>query len=121
VDKSQLVQLLQAILANDQVRLILILVAADVLLGISASIKTKSFQLCRLGDFLGNKIIPYLLGYAAVRAVVTVMPDWESYGTGVWLIIVVALLGDVAGNLDAIGFPLPPAFQKPDSPNRIPF
>ncbi len=115
MDKTQLLQLLQVLLANDQVRLILALIGADVLVGIAASIRTKTFQLCRLGDFLATKIVPYLLGYGAVRMVVAVMPDWEPYGKAVWLIVVAALVGDLAGNLQQLGLPLPPALSKPDA------
>ena len=112
MNDQQLQSLLGATLANDQVRLILALIAADVLLGIAASIRAGQFQLSRLGAFLGSKVVPYLLGYAGVRLVAEVMPEWAPYSTAVWLVVVAALVGDLTANLQQLGLPLPPALSK---------
>ncbi|MGE5619033.1 MAG: phage holin family protein [Sphingomonadaceae bacterium] len=104
--------LLAATLANDQVRLILALIGADVLLGIAASIRAGQFQLSRLAAFLGSKVVPYILGYGAVRLVAEVMPEWQPYSTAVWLVVVAALVGDLTANLQQLGLPVPPALTK---------
>jgi hypothetical protein len=112
MDNAELHTLLAAVLANDQVRLILALIAADVMLGIAASIRSGQFQLSRLGAFLGSKVVPYLLGYGAVRMVAEVMPEWQPYSTAVWLVVVAALVGDLTANLQQLGLPVPPALGK---------
>jgi len=109
---TEIWRVIHAVFGNDQVRLILALIGADVLLGVAASIRAGSFQLSRLGSFLGTKVVPYLLGYGAVRLVAEVMPEWQPYSTAVWLVVVAALVGDLTANLQQLGLPVPPALGK---------
>lgn len=112
MDKTQLLQLLQEIFNNDQVKAILFLVAANVIAGVAASLATKTFRLWALADFTTTRLIPYLLGYASVRLVTAVMPEWQSYGDAVWALIVAALVGHIVASLQAFGLQPPAALSK---------
>lgn len=114
MDKTQLIQLLQVLLGNDQVKVILILVAANVVAGVAASLATRTFRLWALADFAATRLLPYLLGYGSVRLVATAMPEWSAYGDVVWALIVAALVGHIVASLQAFGLQPPPALSKPD-------
>ena len=112
MDKQSLMTMLQAILGNDQVKMIFLLIMADLLSGVAASIATGEFRLHRIADFMGKKVIPYLLGYASVKIVVYGMPEWDAFATAVWAVILAALVGDIIGNLQAFGLNPPASLKK---------
>lgn len=65
-------EVLQSIYGNPQVKYLLALVAANVVLGIFASLRSRDFRLTRVADWLIERVVPLLLGYGAAA------PVWSS-------------------------------------------
>lgn len=96
------------------VRAILGLIGANVLLGVGAALfhRDYRFYLASTGDFLLNRVLPYLLGWAAVKLVaITALADFASAAmvaeTAVSAFVVAALLGKIADQLRGLGLPIP--------------
>lgn len=83
------------------------MIFANLLTGIAVSIYTKQFRLKAIGDFLLSRVVPYIIGYAAVVAVAVVEPTWEVAVNVVWGVILAALTGAILSNLSEMGIKLP--------------
>lgn len=91
---------------------IIALVAANFLTGVVASIYMKTFSLKYVGNFLGTKIIPFVLGYYVIVLVAVVQPMWQQWIPWLWGIIVAALSGSILSNVKALGVKLPDSIAK---------
>ncbi len=103
------------------VRAVLGLLAANVLVGIAASLYTRSFRLGAVGDWLLTRAIPYLLGAATVQLVLLAVPqEWSGIGqaaaTAVWLFVCAALVGKVLDMLRELGIPIPETLTDTKKP-----
>ncbi|MCP4540649.1 MAG: hypothetical protein GY832_26220 [Chloroflexi bacterium] len=80
----------------------------NVVVAISASVQDKNdtFQYTKLFDFLGRKLLPYVLVYGAVKAV-GVDAGLDMLALPLWALIEAALLADLAENLARMGVPIP--------------
>lgn len=95
-----------------QITSVLGLIAAQVILGVAVAIKNKSFEFKKLADFYVTLIIPRLLGWLATVIVVhfvlgkfvppdsIAIPGIEDTAFGV---VVASFVGDIIGNLRALG------------------
>lgn len=83
------------------------LILANFILGIAVSIKSKTFRLKEIGDFMVSRVVPYILGYFAVGILAVVEPSWAPWVTAAWGIIILALAGAIIANLKEIGIKLP--------------
>lgn len=83
------------------------LILANFILGIAVSIKSKTFRLKEIADFMVSRIVPYVLGYFTVGILAIVEPFWASWVTAAWAIIILALVGAITANLKEIGINLP--------------
>jgi hypothetical protein len=106
--------LAKLIYGNDWVRFIGALIVANVLLGVGSALFKRNIQfyLGSLADFLLTRVLPYLLGWGAVKLVAyTAMSDYlvvaQATEAAVSLFVLGALLGKIADQLRILGLPIP--------------
>jgi len=83
----------------------------NVAVAIAVALKTNSFELGRVGEFLIRKLAPYVLVYYMVKVA------GEGAGVAflapiVWTVIEATLTGDLLDNWERLGLPLPTAIQR---------
>lgn len=83
------------------------LVLVNFLMGIAVSIKSKTFRLKQVADFMYTRIVPYLVGYYSVGILAVIEPSWSAWVTAAWGVIILALAGAIIANLKEIGINLP--------------
>ena len=112
---DKVLALLAAALANPQVKYIVWMVAADVVVNIAVSIYTGEFRLGYVANFMKSKLLPYILGYVAAYMIAGVNEGLAALPTTVWGFIVAALLGDVMDGVKKLGLPVPVALTQMES------
>ena len=94
---------------------ILVMVLANLALGLILAVKGGKMELLKLADWLKERVIPYVGGYL-VLVVAAAVPMAKDVGYGEWLkalpitafvFIVATLAGKLKEQLQAIGLPLP--------------
>jgi phage-related holin len=101
-----------ALVDGAKVTILMVLIGANFVTGIAVSIKTKTFRLKQLADFLVSRVIPYVLGYMAVGMVGLVDQAWVPAITITWGVIIATLLGAIAQNLKELGINIPDIFGE---------
>lgn len=101
------------IFAHDtKVQIVLLLLIADLLLGVIAAINTHTFRLSLIADVLRNdvlgKILPWFVLYAADAASTSagiIIPglDWGVLADGAFALILAALVGSIFSSLQDLG------------------
>jgi len=96
-----------------QMKLMAILLAADIILGMAAALAQKTFNFNKVAAFMKNGVIPYLLGFAVVQLVVT---EIGFYGTIVifivFVVIAINILASIIANLASLGVNMPLVLKK---------
>lgn len=100
-------ELIMTIYSNPQVKYLLILIAANLVLGVLVSLRSKDFRLIAVADFVWNRIIPVLTGYGVVAFIATANPELGVVRDFVWVALTAGLLGLVLTNLKDLKVPLP--------------
>jgi hypothetical protein len=103
-------QLLQSFANDNKLEIVLILIVVDLILGICAAVKMKSFTLSYIGDFLKRdvlfKVVPWFTLYSAGKLTTgDAIPgiDFETLANGAFGIIVAALVGSIGSSLLQLG------------------
>ena len=83
----------------------------NVAVAIAAALKSNSFELGRVGEFLTRKLAPYVLIYYILQLA------GEGAGVAflgpiVWTVIEATLTGDLLDSWERLGLPLPSAIQR---------
>ena len=83
----------------------------NVAVAIAVALKSNSFELGRVGEFLFRKLAPYVLIYNVLQLA------GEGAGVAflgpiVWAVIEATLTGDLLDNWTRLGLPLPSAIQQ---------
>lgn len=86
---------------------VVVLILANFITGIAASLYTGTFRLKALADFLYSRVLPFILSYFAVVIVAVVEPAWSAAVPVVWGVIILALAGAILANLKEMGIKLP--------------
>lgn len=100
---------------------ILVMVLANLALGLILAVKGGKMELIKLADWLKERVIPYVGGYLVlvVAAAVPMSKDFGSPGANSWVdflgalpltafaFIIVTLAGKLKEQLQAIGLPIP--------------
>lgn len=91
---------------------ILALIAIDLVLGVALALRTKTFDLRCLSDFLTTMIFPYVLVYMAVDIIIKLVPALNGVlGQGINLLVFSAIVASLAAsiyqNFKALGISLP--------------
>ena len=103
---------LTVLFATTYIQWIVILVVVDVILGLLAALVKGTFNLGKVAAFMGKDIIPYVLGYAVVELVVSAWPAYAILAPAVFVLVVVALVSSILGNLAKFGIPVPKMVEK---------
>ena len=97
--------------AYDGVKIIVCHTLINVVIALAAALKSNTFELGRVGEFLIRKLAPYVLVYYVVKV--------AGDGAGVaflaplvWTVIEATLTGDLLDNWEKLGLPLPSAIQR---------
>lgn len=113
---DNIIALVQILLDNPLVKPVLILLAANVLLGIAVSLYTKTFALAAVADWLMTRAIPYVLGGAVMTMLSYGLPAMFGplVSDGTWAFVIAALVGHVLDNFRMLGIPIPdPLTDRP--------
>ena len=95
--------------ANTQTQIILMLIGADVILGVLGALMRKELKLSRLADFMKKMVIGYVLGFAVVQMAASAWPSLSFLVPVAFVVIAIALAGSILRNLRKLGLPLPGA------------
>lgn len=101
-----------ALFATQQMQIIVILLLIDVLLGIIAALARKEFVFAKLGNFMRGPVLAYVLGFAVIEVVGLSLPSLAFFVPTVFILVVIALLASIVGNLGKLGLPVPAALRK---------
>lgn len=96
-----------ALVDGTKLTVLIALIAVNFILGLAVSVKSKTFRLKQVADFMVSRVIPYILGYFSVGILAVVEPSWQHSVTVAWGVIILALIGSVITNLKEIGINLP--------------
>jgi len=101
-----------ALFATSQIRTIVILIAIDVVLGIIAALVRKEFDFGKLCKFMKEPVLAYVFGFVIIEIVGQVFPSLAFIVSVVFVLVVIALLASIFGNLGKLGLPLPRGLKK---------
>lgn len=93
---------------------ILALIIANFITGIAVSIKNKNFNLKEAGQFLYERVLPYVVGYFGVGVIATIDSGWEWAVPATWVIILATLTGAILQNLKELGVAIPEQLRGSD-------
>lgn len=94
---------------------ILVMVLANLALGLILAVKGGKMELIKLADWLKERVLPYVGGYL-VLALAAAVPMSKDVGYGEWLkalpvaafvFVVASLAGKIKEQLQALGLPIP--------------
>jgi len=100
------------LLGTTQIKYILILIVVDVVLGIIAALAKKDFRLGKLANFMVKPVLGYVLGFAVLKSVASVLPSLAMVAKMAYVLILLALVGSILNNLGKIGLKLPAFLLK---------
>lgn len=89
------------------VKYLVALIAANLVLGILASLRNGDFKLTRLADWLWSRVIPLLVGYGVAAFLAYSNPDLAWLKEAAFGTLTLTLLGYILSNLRDFGVNLP--------------
>ena len=96
-----------------QIRIIAILLAVDIILGMAAALAQKTFNFNKVAAFMKNGVIPYLLGFAVVQLVIAGIGFYAAIVTFiVFVVIAINILASIIANLASLGVNMPLVLKK---------
>ena len=108
---EMLKEILVAVWNYPAVKVIVSHVIINTVVAVAASVHVKEFNLSKLAEFLGRKILPYVTVYFTVRLFGESI-GLEALAGAVWAVIEVSLLGDLMDNIAKLGIKLPSAISS---------
>ena len=114
-----ILDLLNGLLANDQVRILLGLVVANFVLGVVSAFSTATFDLTRLGDYARTRLLPVLVVYAVGALVSYSAPNDLVLGhirDVVFATESATLVALLLSNLRELGITMPVTMAGPVTP-----
>ncbi len=101
-----------ALFATPQMQWIVILLSIDVVVGIIAALVKKEFVFGKLCNFMKGPVLAYVFGFAVIALVGSALPSLAFIVPVVFVLVLVALLASIFGNLGKLGLPLPGTLKK---------
>ncbi|OHA66597.1 MAG: hypothetical protein A3C82_01890 [Candidatus Wildermuthbacteria bacterium RIFCSPHIGHO2_02_FULL_47_12] len=95
--------------SSTQTQIIVILIAADVILGVLGAVVRKDFRFGKVAGFMHGSVLAYVFGYAVLQLVAEGLPSLAFLVPVGFALVVVAQLASVVRNLKKLGLPLPGA------------
>lgn len=112
-------QILSEFAHDKQVATVAVLLAADIVFGILAAFKTRTFDVTRLADFSFDDVVKKVLPWLAVFALAKLAPgnfvagvNLSSISDGYFAVIVAQMSGSLLNSFQDLGFPIPTALAK---------
>jgi hypothetical protein len=111
-------QLLHQIASDTQLQTILLLIAADFILGVVAALKMGTFKLSYVANFVRNDVVTKAFGWAVLDAFAIVagnahiiIPQFDLTNTAhaVFAGVVLAMVGSIASSLSDLGLDVIPS------------
>lgn len=93
------------------VKFIVCHVVINVIVGVAAALKTRTFSLSKLGDFLISKLAPYVLIYVSIKLFGDEV-GLTALAPLAWTVITATLLGDLGDSLMQLGINLPQSIRQ---------
>lgn len=103
---------LLTLLQVPQMKWIIILIAADVVLGIIAALIRKDFRLGKLANFMFRPVLGYIFGFAIITLISQALPSLAMIAQVSYILIILALIGSILNNLSKSGLKLPAYLRK---------
>ncbi len=103
---------LLTLLQIPQMKWIITLIAADVVLGIIAALMKKDFRLGKLANFMFKPVLGYVFGFAIIALIPQALPSLAMITQVSYILIILALLGSILNNLARLGLKLPAYLKK---------
>lgn len=100
-----------AVWAFDGVKFIVLHVVVNVVVAVAAALKTRTFSLAKVGDFLISKLMPYVTVYLVVKLLGDEI-GLSALAPLAWAVITATLLGDLGDSLTQLGLQLPEAIRQ---------
>lgn len=101
-----------SLFGNYQMQIIVILLLADVVLGIIAALVKKDFALSKIALFMKGPVLGYILGFAVIEIVGQALPVLALIVPVIFVLVAIALLASIIRNLGRLGLPLPGMLKK---------
>lgn len=101
----------QVVWAFDGVKFIVLHVVVNVLVAVAAALKTKTFSLAKVGEFLIAKLAPYVVVYVALKLLGDEI-GLPALAPAAWAVITATLLGDLGDSLAQLGLSLPEPLRQ---------
>jgi len=101
-----------ALFGTSQVQTIVVLIAIDVVLGIIAALYRKEFDFGKLCKFMREPVLAYIFGFVIIEIVAQALPSLAFILSVAFVLVVIALLASIFGNLGKLGLPLPRSLKK---------
>jgi len=98
---------LVALFATSQIKMIVTLIAIDVIFGLIAAILKKEFRLGKVAKFMKTSVLKYVLGFAVLEMVALALPSLVMVTQLSYFLIIFALIGSILNNVARMGIPLP--------------
>ena len=99
--------LIKNIYAGDYVSYLIVLIIANLALGIAASLRKGDFKLTRLADWLLNRVVPLTVGYGVAALLAYAQPQYGVLRDAAFGTLTLTLLGYIMSNLADLGIPVP--------------
>jgi len=80
-----LLVLVLAFFTSWQVKLVFGLILLDLVLGLAAALKTKTFDWQRVAEFYKTAVLPYILGYLVLYLAINFILPVDQLGPVAWL------------------------------------
>jgi hypothetical protein len=115
VSADDLVEYLIALASDARLHVLMALIAADFILGVSAALKRGEFEFAKLGRFYRTNVLPYMLSYGVLFVLFRLVPGLgefieETIITLLWAVMVGNLSGSLGRNIAVLlksgGFPV---------------
>ena len=100
------------LLVTPQIQWIIILLAIDVVLGITASLAKKNLRLGKIANFMVKPVLGYVFGFVVLVSAIAKFPSLAIVVTIAYFLIILALLGSILNNLGKMGIPMPSWLKK---------
>ncbi len=115
---AQIWKVVLEVLDSWQMKVMMGLIAIDIVLGIAAALRTSSFDWSKLAKFYLSMILPYVLGYTVLYVVITFVIPADQLGnigepitvaavTTAWAALIFALLNSIRVNFSILYKPEP--------------
>jgi hypothetical protein len=92
---------------------LIVLIIADLVLGIIVAAKAGTFKLSKIAQFLNTTVLTLIGGYFIVGFIALVEPSFSAIVIASWALLDITLIGSITGKLGALGIPMPKILSNP--------